>query len=93
MPNTLSENNLTISTINRMIENAMKITDFDRRIYVTAFGEKAVSTVEKNAELMPDVDNPDFALQSMLNIAYDQGFKDACMMIIRVIESSGELYE
>lgn len=76
-----------------MIENAMSITDFDRRVYVTAFGEKAVSTVEQNAELMPDTDNPDFALQAMLNIAYDQGFKDACMMIVRVMESSGEIYD
>lgn len=71
----------------------MSIMDFDRRVYVTAFGEEAVSTVEKYAELMPDSDNPDFAIQSMLNIAYDQGFKDACLMIVRCLESSGECYD
>jgi hypothetical protein len=84
-----SEKN-TISTIQKMIENSVSIMDFDRRIYVRAFGEKAVSTVEKNAELMPETNDPDTALQSMLNIAYDQGFKDACMMIVRVLERSGE---
>jgi hypothetical protein len=86
---TLSEKN-TISTIQKMIENSMSIMDFDRRIYVRAFGEKAVATVEKNAELMPETNDPDTALQAMLNIAYDQGFKDACMMIVRVLEHSGE---
>jgi hypothetical protein len=70
----------------------MSIMDFDRRVYVTAFGENAVSTVETHAEVMPDVDNPDYSIQAMLNIAYDQGFKDACMMIVRVLENSGESY-
>ena len=51
----------------------MSIMDFDRRIYVRAYGEKAVSTVEKKAEIMPETNDTDTALQSMLNIAYDQG--------------------
>lgn len=76
-----------------MIENAVGILDFDRRVYVNAYGELAVSMVEKNAESMPDSDNPDSSIQAMINIAYDQGFRDACMMIVRVIESSGECYE
>lgn len=76
-----------------MIDNCMKIMEFDRRVYVTAFGENAVSTVEKYAEIMPDSDDSDFAIQSMLNIAYDQGFKDACLMIVRCLESSGDCYD
>ena len=78
----------TVSTIQRMLENAQGLIDFDNRVYEDAFGYKAVATVQKQSELMPDTNNPDFAINAMLNIAYDQGFQDCISMITRVIENT-----
>ncbi len=74
--------------ISRLFANSQAIMDFDRKVYVKAYGEKAVSFVEVNAEAMPDTDNPNMRIQSMLNIAYDQGFRDCIEMTVRAMENT-----
>lgn len=84
---TLSEKNC-INTIMSMMQNVQHLIDFDNRVYEEAFGIEAVSTIQKQAEYMPDTKCKDFAIQSMLNIAYDQGYQDCISMITRIIEST-----
>jgi hypothetical protein len=81
----------TISTIGRMLDNVEGLIDFDINVYVTAFGENAVSTIQRQAEVMPETNSDGFAIQAMLNIAYDQGFQDCIDMIRRVIGNVGAL--
>jgi hypothetical protein len=86
MQNTLSEKNC-INSIVRMLQNVQGLIDFDNRVYTEAFGVETVSIIQKQAEVMPDTEKEGFAIQAMLNIAYDQGYQDCVSMIIRVIES------
>lgn len=81
----------TIDTIRRMTDNVQALIDFDTRVYTAAFGEKAVQTIQKQAEFMPDTNKNGFAVQAMINIAYDQGYQDCIDMIRRVIDSAGVL--
>lgn len=74
--------------IENLFSNCIRITDFDRRVYVQAYGETAVSVIEKQAEVMPDTDNPNMRIQAMLNIAYDKGFNDCIEMVVRCMENT-----
>lgn len=87
MANTLSEKNC-INTILRMMQNVQSLINFDVRVYERAFGHDTVALIQKQAEIMPDTDKKDFAIQAMLNIGYDQGYQDCISMITRIIESA-----
>lgn len=67
------------------LENALSIGRFDRRVYVEAFGEKAVQTVENQCEYIPDVKFQEFHIQAMINIAYRKGFDDCCELALRML--------
>lgn len=70
-----------------MLQNVQSLIDFDNKVYTQAFGSDTVALIQKQAEVMPDTDKKDFAIQAMLNIGYDQGFQDCISMITRIIES------
>ena len=71
-----------------MMQSVQSLIDFDTRIYERAFGHDTVALIQKQAEVMPDTDKKDFAIQAMLNIGYDQGYQDCISMITRIIEST-----
>lgn len=92
VPDTISKLNHAqcielLSTVLRMLENVEGIIRFDTNVYTAAFGEEAVMTVQKHAEIMPDTNSNDFHIQAMLNIAYDQGYQDAIDMVHRIVDS------
>ena len=69
-----------------MFKNCESIHNFDRAVYVKAYGEYAVSVVEGICESMPDVDKPNVKVQSALNIAYDTGFSDCMKMVVSIMD-------
>lgn len=84
-PNTMEDFKKIIA---QLFNNCQSIMDFDRTVYCRAYGEDAVCYVERISEIMPDTDNPNMRIQAMLNIAYDQGFKDCVSMVIRAMENT-----
>ena len=68
--------------LDRMLNNALAIAEFDREVYVKRYGEELVSFVEKQSEFMGQ---PSHNIQNSLNIAYDKGFTDCAEMVQRVI--------
>lgn len=72
--------------ITSMFNNCEAIHRFDRSVYISAYGEKAVLFVEDICECMPDVKKPNVAVQSALNIAYDKGFEDCMLMVVSLME-------
>lgn len=73
-------------TVSAMFQNCEAIHRFDRSVYISAYGEKAVLFVEDICEAMPDTSKPNVAIQSALNIAYDKGFEDCMLMVISIME-------
>ena len=84
-----SNNELALQAIIKRLKATKCITDFDRCVYVNAYGSDAVGFIEATCEQMPDVDNPNNRIGAMLNIAYDKGFDDCYQMILNVMKEWG----
>jgi hypothetical protein len=84
-----SNHDLTLQEIIKRLKAAKCITDFDRCVYVNAYGSEAVGFIEATCEQMPDIENPNNRIGAMLNIAYDKGFDDCYQMILNVIMERG----
>lgn len=69
--------------IDKMLANALVISEYDRSVYVKRYGEERVSFVESQAEILAE---PDHNIQACINIAYDKGFCDCVAMIQRILK-------
>lgn len=87
--NTFDDKLSLVDALTKILSNAQSIIDFDTRCYVDWFGENAVGTVQSHCENMPNFEDPDFTIQSMVNIAYDQGFQDCINMVSRILDRYG----
>lgn len=68
--------------IERMLNNASVISDYDREVYVRRYGEDKVAIIELQAEILAE---PEHHIQACLNIAYDKGFTDCVEMVKRIL--------
>lgn len=73
--------NLVIE-LDKMLENALALANFDRELHCKRYGEELVGFVEKQSEFWGE---PEHHIQNSLNIAYDKGFVDCVQMVQRVI--------
>ncbi len=69
--------------IDKMLANALVISEYDRSVYVKRYGEDRVSFIELQAEVLAE---PDHNIQACINIAYDKGFTDCIAMVQRVLK-------
>ena len=94
----MKENNLTavdvFAELYAKLVSCENIGNFDRRLYCEAYSEQAVQFVEERAMIMPNVyAKKDFNVQAMINIAYNQGFKDCCELVYRELAQCREFAE
>lgn len=78
--------------LQKQLDNAQKIIDFDKGVYSDFYTDEAIEIVQKLAEYMPDINEEnanDYRIQSMLNIAYDKGFEDCILMVCRFLDRIG----
>ncbi|MBE6771001.1 MAG: hypothetical protein E7547_02495 [Ruminococcaceae bacterium] len=68
--------------LQRVLNNARIISDYDRSVYVERYGEDRVSFIEYQSEILAE---PGHNIQACLNIAYDKGFVDCIEMIGRCL--------
>ncbi len=73
----------------RACTNSIAIGEVDRDAYVACLGDYAVSVIESYAEVMPP--NTGATIQCGLNISYNKGFSDACNMLLRMLNTIGEM--
>ena len=69
--------------IDRMLSNALVISEYDRSVYVKRYGEERVSFIELQAEILAE---PEHNIQACINIAYDKGFCDCVAMVQRILK-------
>lgn len=69
--------------IDKMLSNALVISEFDRSVYVKRYGEDRVAFIELQAEVLAE---PDHNIQACINIAYDKGFCDCVAMVQRILK-------
>lgn len=73
------------AVLNFIVDKTNALTSigrFDRQLLVGRFGEKAVSSIEETASVLPDFEDKDYLIASMIHIAYNKGFDD-CIDVIR----------
>lgn len=81
-----------VERLQKQLDNAQRIIDFDRVVYSAMYSDEAVDTVQKLCEYMPDINTEncnEYRIQSMLNIAYDKGFEDCILMVCRYLDRLG----
>lgn len=71
-----------VEELDRMLNNALAISEYDRAVYCKRYGEDKVSFLELQAEILAE---PEHHIQACLNIAYDKGFTDCVEMVKRIL--------
>lgn len=71
-----------VEELDRMLNNALAISEYDRSVYCKRYGEDAVAIIERQAEILAE---PNHNIQAMINIAYDKGFVDCVEMVKRIL--------
>lgn len=71
-----------VEELDRMLNNALAISEYDRSVYCKRYGEAKVAFLELQAEILAE---PEHHIQACLNIAYDKGFTDCVEMVKRIL--------